>query len=679
MHPPEQQSCMEPSVLIVDDNPINLKLAGDVLEAAGYRVERAPDAEIALAAVRKAAPALILLDIALPGMDGLTFAQQLKSDEPNAGIKIVAMTAFAMKGDEQKARAMGCDGYLTKPIDTRRLPQQVAAFIAAPAAPSLRRILIVEDVATNRKLLRATLEAEGYEVLEAADGALALEQLEREAVDGIVTDILMPNMDGYRLCYEIRSNKRLCKLPVIVYTNTYTSARDEQVALEMGADGYLRKPAATRVIVDALTAALRTSTLREPDQTDRMPEATALKSYSGRLIAKLEERNEELEQRTEALRKSDRLFRDLVDHIREAFWMSSPDRRELLYVSPAAELIWGRSCESLQEHPDAWFETVHEADRAIFRGAQEVAARDGEYEAEYRILRGDGSVRWVRDRGFPIRDAGGQIQRLAGFTEDVTERKSAQAYAAQLEAQLRNAQKFKALGSLASGIAHDFNNILMAIVGNTSLLSTHLEAEHPLQERVADILEAGQRASELIRQILAFSRPEDSARKPMQLGPIVVEVLKLLRVSITAPIELAVDVQAAVPAVLADASQVHQVVMNLATNALQAMQPRAGQLTVRIDTLLGSAEAARSDSLLRDGRWVRLTIADTGQGIQPGDLEHIFEPFFTTKGTVGGTGLGLSVVYSIVQAHKGAITVTSQPGQGTTFQVYFPAAGDAWR
>jgi CheY-like chemotaxis protein/nitrogen-specific signal transduction histidine kinase len=559
---------MTAELLVVDDNPINLKLAGEVLEAAGYSVARAVSAEAALAAIARKPPELILLDLALPDMDGLTLARKLKSDPATRAIKIVALTAFAMKGDEQKARAAGCDGYISKPIDTRALPAQVGDHLHGRSSRPPQCVLIVEDVARNRKLLRVTLEAEGYHVLEAQDGVEALAVLERAPVDAVITDILMPNMDGYRLCYEIRSSDRWHKLPLIIYTNTYVAPGDEQVALDLGADCYLRKPSPVRAIADALHDAARRAATRLQARIEPPRDLELLKSYSGRLVAKLEERNAELLAQTEALRESHKRMAD-----------------------------------------------------------------------------------------------------------DLAERARAEQARESLEQQLRQAQKLEALGTLAGGIAHDFNNILTAILVNAQIARGRLPEDHPAQENADEIIHASQRAVDLVRQILSFSRRTEPARKPVQLGEVTREVGRLLRASLPAAIDIQVQLAPETPAVMADVSQVHQVLMNLGSNASHAM-PNGGRLTITQSVVHVDATLVAGHPELREGRYVRLTVVDTGHGMDAAILERIFEPFFTTKEPGSGTGLGLAVVQGIMRSHEGAILVESQPGVGTKFDLYFPALQD---
>ena len=301
---------MSARILIVDDNPTNMKLAADVLGSAGCAVRKAGDAEEAQVFLANELPDLILMDIALPGMDGLSLTRKLKADERFRRIPIVALTASAMKGDDKKALAAGCQGYITKPIDTRRFAQQVLAFLpfdtpitgsreherAMPVRNTPMTVLVVDDSAGNRKLLRANLEHEGYGVLEAANGREALEVLDRERADAVISDILMPLMDGYRLCREIRASSRpYATLPLVLCTATYDSPRDRELAEAVGADDYLVRPAPIAVIVRAIQEARKKARTPAQQAVSSLEEVDVLQQYNAALVRKLEERNAQLQ------------------------------------------------------------------------------------------------------------------------------------------------------------------------------------------------------------------------------------------------------------------------------------------------------------------------------------------------------------------------------------------------
>jgi PAS domain S-box-containing protein len=264
----------------------------------------------------------------------------------------------------------------------------------------------------------------------------------------------------------------------------------------------------------------------------------------------------------------------------------------------------------------------------------------------------------------PICDGGGKHYGRIWSFRDITERRK-------LENAFLQAQKMESIGQLAGGIAHDFNNILAATVGSLHLAKLDA-AEHPaILESLENISDATQRATDLVRQILTFSRQTNPERTAVKLSEVVMEAVKLLRSSVPATIRIQIEL-AEVPTVLANATAIHQVMMNLGTNAWHAMRDQIGLLKIEMRTLEVDEDFVKARPDLRPGRYVQLSVSDTGCGMDRATLEHIFEPFFTTKGVGEGTGLGLAVVHGIMKSHDGGISVYSQPGEGTTFHLYFP-------
>jgi signal transduction histidine kinase/ActR/RegA family two-component response regulator len=265
----------------------------------------------------------------------------------------------------------------------------------------------------------------------------------------------------------------------------------------------------------------------------------------------------------------------------------------------------------------------------------------------------------------PVRDAlGNYFGRIWNYRDITEERK--------MELRIREAQKMESVGQLAGGIAHDFNNILSAIVGNLYLIEMDMAENPAVLENVQNISNATRRATDLVNQILTFSRKGKQDRTPLVLNDVVLEALKLLRASVPASIRIKTELTET-PTVLANATAIHQIIMNLGTNAWQAMRDRAGELKVEMAVMEVDVDFAQTHPDLLPGRYVQLSVSDTGSGMDRATLEHIFEPFFTTKAVGEGTGLGLAVVHGIMKSHDGGVSVYSQPGQGTTFHLYFPA------
>ncbi len=365
-----------------------------------------------------------------------------------------------------------------------------------------------------------------------------------------------------------------------------------------------------------------------------------------------------------ALLASDERFRQLAESIREVFWLTDVESQAVIYVSPAYETVWGRSVEDLYSSPQSWIDAIHSEDRG--RVVDALAKQYvGTYDEEYRVVLPDGSIRWIRDQAFPVRDPEGRVIRIAGVAEDVTARR-------QLEEQLRQAQKLESVGLLAGGIAHDFNNLLTVIAGNTEMLLGDLPPEGTARELALEIERAGERAASLTRQLLAFSRRQVLEPKVLDLNAIVTDTEKMLRRLLGEDIFLEENLSTNVERVHLDPGHLVQVILNLAVNARDAM-PKGGRLTIATAAVeLGEEHAARHPRTV-PGHYVMLSISDTGCGMPPEVLARIFEPFFTTKGPGRGTGMGLAVVHGIVEQSGGHLEVESQPNLGTTFRMYFPA------
>ena len=267
----------------------------------------------------------------------------------------------------------------------------------------------------------------------------------------------------------------------------------------------------------------------------------------------------------------------------------------------------------------------------------------------------------------------GEERYILVVSLDVTEQKLAEKQQRELEEQLRQAQKLDALGTLAGGIAHDFNNILGAIISYSELSKMDNPGNHVLQANLDEVLRASARAANLVRQILSFSRHQKEERKALQLAPIIKEALSLLRASLPSTIALHQQIEAAVPDVLANPTQVHQIVMNLCTNAAHAMKGKQGRISIELSQLLVADSEAKPHVELQPGGYVRMTVQDTGHGMDAATSKRIFEPFFTTKSSGEGTGLGLSVVHGIVKEYGGVVTVDSELGRGTSLTIFLPA------
>lgn len=378
----------------------------------------------------------------------------------------------------------------------------------------------------------------------------------------------------------------------------------------------------------------------------------------------------ERKQAEAALQKSEttnRLLAAVVHQAREAIVITDL-QGNIDYVNPAHEAMTGYTAnellgQELRILPQG--EPVDQGQRTPWATIQQHKTWTGRFVDE----RKDGS-RYHKDVTlFPIHDADRQIINYCQIARDVS-------HELQLERQLNQAQRLETIGTLAGGIAHDFNNILMPMMGYAEMAAVKLPATDPLQTNIQQIIKGTQRARELVRQILTFSRQHELQRRPLYLHVVVEEALKLMRPSLPTTIEIRADLDLACEKVLADATQLHQVIVNLCTNAFHAMEATGGVLTITLAQVVIDQPLAQLHPNLRQKDYARLTVSDTGTGMDNTTLERIFEPFFTTKPVDRGTGLGLSVAHGIIRSHDGALFAQSEVGKGSTFQIYLPIFSD---
>ena len=373
----------------------------------------------------------------------------------------------------------------------------------------------------------------------------------------------------------------------------------------------------------------------------------------------------------ERLKAAEAVYRSLFENALEGIYQSTPDGRYLM-VNTALARMYG------YQRPEEMLNQVSDITNQIYvdatfrdRFKREIEQKGFVRELEYQVRRRDGSVFWISESARAVRHPSGQTLYYEGFIDNITARKEAEAERARLEKQMLRAQKMDAIGTLASGMAHDFNNILCAILGHTQLALYDNNIKGKSRDSLISVLKSAERAKDLVKRILTISRPAETKRHPLKLGTILNEAAKLLNATLPSSIQINVSIRTDDDVVVADATELHQVIMNLGTNAGHAMREQGGTLDCELDGCDISEEQGVKLALPA-GSYVRLTVRDTGHGMTSEVLERIFEPFFSTKPTGRGTGLGLTLVQKIITGSGGQVRVESQKDVGTIFTVYLP-------
>ena len=509
------------------------------------------------------------------------------------------------------------------------------------------RILAIDDKMDNLITLSALLKAvlPGCEVMTAQSGPEGLEKAKAGLPDTILLDIKMPGMDGYEVCKNLKQDESTRHIPIIMISAIKTESADLVKGLEIGADAYLAKPIDEYVLIAQVNSALR------------------IKKAEDQLRNQKDSLEEMVRERTRALWESEERMKTILRASPVGICLFI--NREVQWANETMHRMLGYEDGSLSGQKTRIFYPDDEEFDRVGRELIPAVEKEGAAELESRWTRKDGTAFDCRIRActlYPRDPVKGHIVTVTDISE-----------AKRLEAQLQQAQKMEAIGTLAGGIAHDFNNILGAIIGYAELARMRADQESDVAADLDLVIKSGKRAADLVQQILTISRRHTKERRPMQLKYILKEALEMLRATLPSTIEVKEVAGKNMVVINADPAQMHQVIMNLCTNAAHAMQNDGGVLEVGIGDVQVGSGGSESDCLdLSPGSYLKLTVRDTGYGIPRNLMDKIFDPYFTTKDTGEGTGLGLSVVQGIVKAHEGTITVDSKPGKGTTFHVYLP-------
>lgn len=673
----EQQS---DNILVIDDNPRNLALLQDILGQSGYTVRPAITGNLALLSASNKVPDLILLDIRLPDIDGYEVCRRLKADAKTADVPVIFISALDDPLDKIKAFTEGGIDYITKPFQAEEVVARIRTHLSLRYIQlelKERNKQLKEEVGSRlhaqnqlqdaHTLLESRVQRRTEQLAQAVQ-ALELEVDERKQTE----TALRESEERYRVAIENESaGIVIVDAGAIVFLNNRF----------LRIFGYLEKEDALDISflsffhpddVGSIEEMLNTSYRGERDDNPTVEirgvssgkqlvwlEVHAVAtSYQGREVSlvylrDIAVRKKAFEERT--------LLATAVEQAAESI-MITDNQTRILYVNPFFENLTGYRREEIAGQTPRFLQSgIHDVD--FYRQLRHTLDEGQNWQGRITNRCKDGSIIDEDAVISPVFDATGKTTHFIAVKRDVTR-------TLQMEKQLQQAQKMEAIGTLAGGIAHDFNNILGAIMGCAEVAMAELDEGDRVQADLKRVLSAGQRARQLVQQILAFSRQSENDSRPLQMQPIIKETVKFLRASLPATVEIKTGLTKTDWLVMADPVQIQQILLNLSSNAAHAIGITGGLLDIRLTPKNISKIEAESIGGINPGEFLQLSVRDTGHGMSRVILDRIFDPFFTTKAIGEGTGLGLSVVHGIITDIGGRLIVESEAGLGTTFHIY---------
>ncbi|MDD4155211.1 MAG: response regulator [Candidatus Cloacimonetes bacterium] len=545
-------------------------------------------------------------------------------------------------------------------------------------------ILIVDDVEINLYMLKTLLVGHNHTVFETANGEEALDLLGKEKVDLIISDILMPVMDGFTLCLEVKKNPLFKNIPFIIYTATYTGNKDEEFALKIGADKFIVKPCEPDLFIQVINDVMQNHNNKtenianeNKDQNDDI-----YKLYNERLIRKLEHKmfqaEQEIQIRIETeqqLKRNESILNNTQKIAKIGGWELDLIHNQMFWTQEVYDIHGIKNNILISNNPE---EIINQSincydpeDQKKVENAYKLCIEKAiPYTLECKFTSQTGEQKFVQTGAIPYIQ-NNKIIKIQGYIMDCTQQKLEQQKQEKLKEQLLQSQKLESLGQLAGGIAHDFNNILNIILGYGELLLHTLPEDFHKINEIQEIVKAGQKAADLTHQLLVFSRKNITEMKIFDINETIKDIKKLLSRLLKENISLTTNLSENLEQIEADPTHIYQILMNLILNARDAL-PNGGNITIETSNVTVDDKYKNNYYDLQLGKYILLIISDNGIGMPKQIMDKIFEPFFTTKEIGKGTGLGLSTVYGIINQIKGKIYVASKQNKGTIFKIFFP-------
>ena len=525
------------------------------------------------------------------------------------------------------------------------------------------KTLVVEDDEDSRTLMCTVLEGKGYSVISAPNGRKALQLAKESMPDIIITDILMPEMDGFGLCREIKNDPKLAHIAVVFYTATYTHRADERLALALGASHFILKPQEPQDFIKILEDVIQkyqAQGLPVP-QKAKEPSKSLQEWHKEVLINKLQGKIADLKAEKNELFISKEKYRNLIESLNKDFIFYSYDtQRNLTYVSPSVHNILGYTQEEFLTHQGhLLIQKLSEQD-AKYNHSHEYA--ESQY-SELEVAHKNGDVHYLDIVEFPVFDNQGKLIAIDGVAQDVTRKKAQQKLLEDARKQMIASEKLASIGQLAAGVSHEILNPLNIISVLTQIHERKAQNDPDLREFCLKLQKEVDRIAKIVNGLLTFSRKENPIKTKISIDEIFKGVIDLVEQDFSYNNIFIETFCCETPCeVFVDKIQIRQALVNLFNNAKQAM-PLGGVLSV-----------ACRKTHKKNGEFIRIKVSDTGMGIKEENLHKVFDPFFTTKPEGQGTGMGLAVIHGIIHEHSGTINVASEEGKGTTFTIDLPTS-----